>query len=234
MPPSRESSVLFALDELRDIEEIRKRDQREVARKQARERTRILQEAETRRAEAEREAEREASELVRLQVQVADDARSRRILEAQLAADAQTNVSLQSRLRMLETNSNQPSAAIVAQGNTNRIHAAWAVALVATLGAFLLLSQRSAPPPAVASAAPLPIVVPADCPQPEASPRPAATPVLIPEADASPAATKTPPKDNRGNRGNRGNREERGNRGGGPKPIDISACTDDPLGCMPE
>jgi hypothetical protein len=230
MQPSRESSVLFALDELRDIEEIRKREQREVARKQAKQRAHVLAEEQRKRTEVEAKAAQEASELNRLQTQLEQDGRSRRILEAQVAADAQTNASLQSRLRLLEAAAEVPSASLVQQDRSNRIHAAWALALVATLGAFvLLMGQRPSPKPAVISTAPtisdpappmsaVPVAAP-ECPDPA----PAIAPLT---EDAAPAAVHPPRK-----------RPPRGGRGGKPKPpppIDISGCAGDPLGCMPE
>lgn len=224
MTSSRESSVLFALDELRDIEEIRKRDQREVARKQARERARVLEAERSKREAAAREAEREASELSKLQVKLEDDARSRRVLEAQLAADAQINESLKSRLRILEAGASQPGVEHLAQDKTNRIHATWAFALIATLGAFLLfLSQRDTPPPVIVSTAPAPVIAPADCPEPQATP--VAEPALVPATDASPTNHVRP---------RRVVNPKVKDKPPTSQPIDISGCADDPLGCMPE
>jgi hypothetical protein len=160
-------------------------------------------------------------------LQVENDARSRRVLEAQLAADAQRNESLQSRLRLLEAGASLPGAEHFAQDKTNRIHATWAFALVATLGAFLLfLGQRDTPPPVIVSAAPAPaLVAQADCPEPQSTPAPVAAPVPTPAADASPA-TKTRP-------GRVGRRKDK-DKPPTSRPIDISGCKGDPLGCLPE
>lgn len=234
MQPSRESSVLFALDELRDIEEIRKREQREVARKQAKERSHVLAEEKRIRTEAEAKAAQEASELHRLQTQLEQDTRSRRILEAQVAADAQTNASLQSRLRLLEAAATVPSPSLVQQDKSNRIHAAWALALLGTMAVIvLLMGQRPSPGPAVISTAPTaPDVAPPmpaltvaapECPQPEPA-------IAAPAEDAAPAVAAPTKK-----RPQRGDRSERGSKGPKPPaPIDISGCAGDPLGCMPE
>jgi hypothetical protein len=221
--PAKESSLLFALDELRDIESQRQVELRHIAHKQAKERARVL-------AEEKREQKRKeeaAAELLRLKDHREVDARSRRILEAQIAADAKSIAALQSRVRMQEATLSQP--ATPPARSSNQIHLSWALALLAACASvFILADRRPEATPAIASSpsepvTPAPAIAPLDCPQPEVTP---AQPAPVVAERVEPA----PPKQNRSTR--RGTRTR-------PKPpvsqpIKIDDCMDDPLGCMPE
>ena len=226
MPSTRESSLLFALDELRDIESQRKIELRHMAHEQAKERAQVVEEA----ARKQEEQERDAAEFLRLQEQHESDAKTRRILEAQIAAETQTTISLQSRVRLLESAATQPSPALHAQCRANRIHASWAIALLATCAAaFGLANHGTSDTPILASKqselTPAPALAP-DCP--------IATPASEAPKLAKSAETQPPHKTPR----TRGKKTRTKAARGAAQPtsaaINIDECLDDPLGCMPK
>jgi len=214
MSTAHDSSVLFALDELREHERVRVREQSEQVRMQADLARRQAAEASRRRHESKKNTE----DLVRLRRQLALEAEERATLVAQV-----------SHLKVVASRA-QPKAPEllppVLIERSRPYHLLWSVALLCScLGVFIATYKPSPverPPMDVAALTPDPQCQPPALRQPSQVP----APVAAAPAPSSPKATPHKPPHS--------DRKTPASHSDSPHPIAIDEDCDGPLCGLPE